>query len=146
MPSGPDFGRGGQHALDQGLDLFGIVGGTRRLQQLRHLVTVALGYARPHLPLLFLCMAELHCRRCSFCGAAPNPCAAQHKRRTGVLAMSVVNLLISAASRFSDWRDRQQAYAELMALHDHSLAYIWLHRSQIAGLVEVYPVPDLASG
>lgn len=50
--------------------------------------------------------------------------------------MSVVNLLISAGRHLSDWRHRQQAYAELMALDDHSLADIGLHRSQIAGLVE----------
>jgi uncharacterized protein YjiS (DUF1127 family) len=56
--------------------------------------------------------------------------------------MSVVNLLISGARRFSGWRHRQQAYAELMALDDHSLADIGLHRSQIAGLVEGYRVPD----
>ena len=59
--------------------------------------------------------------------------------------MSVVNLLVSAGRRFSDWRHRQQAYAELMALDDHSLADIGLHRSQIAGLVEGYPVPDPSS-
>jgi uncharacterized protein YjiS (DUF1127 family) len=59
--------------------------------------------------------------------------------------MSVVNLLISAGRRFSEWRDRQQAYAELMALDDHSLADIGLHRSQVAGLVEGYRVPDLSS-
>ena len=50
--------------------------------------------------------------------------------------MSVVNLLISAGRRFSAWRHRQQAYAELMALDDHSLADIGLHRSQVAALVE----------
>ena len=59
--------------------------------------------------------------------------------------MSVINLLISAGRRFSDWRHRQQAYAELMALDDHSLADIGLHRSQIAGLVEGYRVPNAAS-
>ena len=56
--------------------------------------------------------------------------------------MSVVNLLVSTGRRFSEWRHRQQAYAELMALDDHSLADIGLHRSQIAGLVEGYPGPD----
>jgi uncharacterized protein YjiS (DUF1127 family) len=50
--------------------------------------------------------------------------------------MSAVNLLISAGRRFSEWRHRQQAYAELMALDDHSLADIGLQRSEIAGLVE----------
>ncbi len=59
--------------------------------------------------------------------------------------MSVVNLFVSAGRRFSEWRHRQQAYAELMALDDHSLADIGLHRSQIAGLVEGYPVPGPSS-
>ena len=59
--------------------------------------------------------------------------------------MSVVNLLVSAGRRFSDWRHRQQAYAELMALDDHSLADIGIHRSQIAGLVEGYRMPNPAS-
>ena len=56
--------------------------------------------------------------------------------------MSVINLLISAGRRFSDWRHRQQAYAELMALDDHSLADIGLHRSQIAGLFAGVRTPD----
>lgn len=56
--------------------------------------------------------------------------------------MSVINLFISAARRFSGWRRRQQAYAELMALDDHSLADIGLHRSQIAGLVEGRHLPE----
>ena len=60
--------------------------------------------------------------------------------------MSVINLLVSAGRRFSEWRHRQQAYAELMALDDHSLADIGLHRSQIAGLVEGYRVPDPSVG
>ena len=59
--------------------------------------------------------------------------------------MSVVNLLISAGRRFSGWRRRQQAYAELMALDDHSLADIGLHRSQIASLVEGRRIPDPSS-
>jgi uncharacterized protein YjiS (DUF1127 family) len=59
--------------------------------------------------------------------------------------MSIVNLLVSAGRRFSGWRHRQQAYAELMALDDHSLADIGLHRSQIASLVEGYRVPNPAS-
>jgi uncharacterized protein YjiS (DUF1127 family) len=50
--------------------------------------------------------------------------------------MSVVNLIVSALRRFREWRRREQAYAELMALDDHSLADIGLHRSQIAALVE----------
>ena len=59
--------------------------------------------------------------------------------------MSVVNLLVSTGRRFSEWRHRQQAYAELMALDDHSLADIGLHRSQIAGLVEGYRSPNPSS-
>ena len=59
--------------------------------------------------------------------------------------MSAVNLLISAGRRFSDWRHRQQAYAELMALDDHSLADIGLQRSQIANLVEGYRPPNPSS-
>ena len=59
--------------------------------------------------------------------------------------MSVVNVLVSAGRRFSDWRHRQQAYAELMALDDHSLADIGLHRSQVAALLEGYRVPDPSS-
>ena len=59
--------------------------------------------------------------------------------------MSVVNLFISAGRRFAAWHRRQQAYAELMALDDHSLADIGLHRSQIASLVEGHRVPDAAS-
>jgi uncharacterized protein YjiS (DUF1127 family) len=59
--------------------------------------------------------------------------------------MSAVNLLISAGRRFSEWRHRQQTYAELMALDDHSLADIGLHRSQIASLVEGRRMPDPSS-
>ncbi|HMD64967.1 MAG TPA: DUF1127 domain-containing protein [Stellaceae bacterium] len=55
--------------------------------------------------------------------------------------MSVVNLFISAGRRFSGWRRQQQAYAELMALDDHSLADIGLHRSQIGSLVDGYGIP-----
>ena len=59
--------------------------------------------------------------------------------------MSVFNLFISAGRRFSEWRRRQQAYDELMALDDHSLSDIGLHRSQIAGLVEGYRLPNPSS-
>ena len=59
--------------------------------------------------------------------------------------MSVLNLFISTARRFAEWRRRQQAYAELMALDDHSLSDIGLHRSQIASLVEGREIPDSAS-
>ena len=56
--------------------------------------------------------------------------------------MSVVNLLISAGKAFSARRQRQQTYAELMALDDHSLADIGLHRSQIAGFYVGVRTPD----
>ena len=55
--------------------------------------------------------------------------------------MTVVNLLISARKAMSDWRRRERAYAELVALDDHSLADIGIHRSQIGGLVEGVRMP-----
>ena len=48
--------------------------------------------------------------------------------------MFIVNSLISAGRAFLEWRRRERAYAELMALDDHSLADIGIHRSQIGGL------------
>ena len=50
--------------------------------------------------------------------------------------MSLINLVISARRAFSDWRSRERAYSELMALDDHALADIGIHRSQIGALVE----------
>ena len=50
--------------------------------------------------------------------------------------MSFLNLFISAGKAFSDWRRRERAYAELMALDDRSLADIGVRRSQIRALVE----------
>jgi uncharacterized protein YjiS (DUF1127 family) len=50
--------------------------------------------------------------------------------------MFLINFLISAAKALSEWRRREQAYAELMALDDHALADIGLHRSQLAALVD----------
>jgi uncharacterized protein YjiS (DUF1127 family) len=50
--------------------------------------------------------------------------------------MPMLNFLISAGRAFSGWRRWEQAYGELMALDDHSLADIGLHRSQISALVE----------
>jgi uncharacterized protein YjiS (DUF1127 family) len=58
--------------------------------------------------------------------------------------MSMTNLLISAGRAFSEWRRRQQTYAELMALDDHSLADIGIHRSQIGAPVEGVRVPGPA--
>lgn len=59
--------------------------------------------------------------------------------------MSVINLLLSAGRSFSEWRRRDRAYAQLMALDDHSLADIGIHRSQIAGLIEGVSVPDASA-
>jgi uncharacterized protein YjiS (DUF1127 family) len=56
--------------------------------------------------------------------------------------MSVINFLMSAGRAFSKWRRRENAYAELMALDDHSLADIGIHRSQIGALVDGMRVPD----
>lgn len=56
--------------------------------------------------------------------------------------MSVVNLVVSAGRAFSAWRQRRETYAELMALDDHSLADIGLHRSQISGLFGGVRAPD----
>ena len=56
--------------------------------------------------------------------------------------MAVINLFVSARRALSEWRRRQQAYAQLMALDDHSLSDIGLHRSQIASLVEGVRAPQ----
>ena len=50
--------------------------------------------------------------------------------------VTLTNLIVAAGHAFSDWRRRQKAYAELMALDDRSLADIGLHRTQIPALVE----------
>jgi uncharacterized protein YjiS (DUF1127 family) len=60
--------------------------------------------------------------------------------------MSVLNLFVSAREAFADWRRRQRAYAELMALDDHSLADIGIQRSQVRDLCEGFyaPAPSAA--
>lgn len=50
--------------------------------------------------------------------------------------MSLVNMLVAARAALAERRDRRQAYEELAALDDRSLADIGLHRSQLPGLVE----------
>lgn len=55
--------------------------------------------------------------------------------------MSVINLFISAGRAIAEWHRRDRAYAELMALDDHSLADIGIHRSQIGGLVHGARMP-----
>ena len=54
-------------------------------------------------------------------------------------------VLITALRKvFLEFR-REPTYGDLMALDDHSLADIGLHRSQIAGLVEGYRLPNPSS-
>ena len=50
--------------------------------------------------------------------------------------MSVLSLLNSAREAFADWRRRERACAELMALDDHSLADIGIRRSDIRAICE----------
>lgn len=50
--------------------------------------------------------------------------------------MSLINLFVAARNSLGEWRWRQRAYEELVALDDRSLADIGLHRSQIPALVE----------
>ncbi len=56
--------------------------------------------------------------------------------------MSVLNLITSAWKAFADWRRRERAYAELMALDDHSLADIGIRRSDIRAICEGSYKPD----
>ena len=55
--------------------------------------------------------------------------------------MSIMNLFISAGKVFAERRRRRQAFAQLMALDDHSLADIGIHRSQIGRLIEGVHMP-----
>ena len=50
--------------------------------------------------------------------------------------MSILNLFLSAGQAVAEWRRRERAYRELIALDDRSLADIGIHRSQIRALVE----------
>jgi uncharacterized protein YjiS (DUF1127 family) len=45
--------------------------------------------------------------------------------------MALVNLFRSAGRAVADWRRRQRAYEELMALDDHCLADLGIRRSEI---------------
>ena len=45
--------------------------------------------------------------------------------------MALVNLFRSAGRAVADWRRRQRAYEELMALDDHCLADLGILRSEI---------------
>ena len=50
--------------------------------------------------------------------------------------MSLINVFVAARNGLADWRRRQRAYGELMALDDHSLADIGIRRSEIPAIVE----------
>jgi uncharacterized protein YjiS (DUF1127 family) len=50
--------------------------------------------------------------------------------------MLVLNWIISAWEAVADWRRRERAYDELMALDDHSLADIGICRSEIRAICE----------
>jgi uncharacterized protein YjiS (DUF1127 family) len=52
--------------------------------------------------------------------------------------MFIVNLIAAAGHALSEWRHKQQAYAELTALDDRSLADIGIRRSEIPAIVEGY--------
>ena len=49
--------------------------------------------------------------------------------------MSLINLFLAAKTAIVRRRRTRQAYEELMALDDRSLADIGIHRTQIPGLV-----------
>jgi len=50
--------------------------------------------------------------------------------------MFTINLFAAAREAFAEWRRKQQAYSELMALDDRSLADIGVRRSEIPAIVE----------
>ena len=50
--------------------------------------------------------------------------------------MFIISLVAAAKNALSEWRRKQQAYAELSALDDRSLADIGINRSQIPAIVE----------
>ena len=49
--------------------------------------------------------------------------------------MTIITLLFAAREAFAEWRAREQADGDLMALDDHVLADIGLHRSQIPAVI-----------
>ncbi len=59
--------------------------------------------------------------------------------------MSVINLFSAARNAISEWRRREKAYGELMALDDRSLADIGIHRSQIGAAIAGFPVATPAA-
>jgi uncharacterized protein YjiS (DUF1127 family) len=64
----------------------------------------------------------------------PIYCAAQHYDEfiKGDNVMTAIkNVFEALAARFSAWRERERAYAELSSLDDHTLADLGLRRSDI---------------
>jgi uncharacterized protein YjiS (DUF1127 family) len=55
--------------------------------------------------------------------------------------MFVLNVLNSVREAFANWRGRERAYDNLMALDDHSLADIGIRRSEIRAICEGYLAP-----
>ena len=60
--------------------------------------------------------------------------------------MSIVSLFTAAGRTLAEWRRRERAYAELMALDDHCLADIGIRREQIRALVEGHDARDHRAG
>jgi uncharacterized protein YjiS (DUF1127 family) len=50
--------------------------------------------------------------------------------------MFIVSFIAAAREAVAEWRRKQQAYGELMALDDRSLADIGIRRSEIPAIVE----------
>jgi uncharacterized protein YjiS (DUF1127 family) len=70
----------------------------------------------------------------AFQAALPIYCAAQHYDEffKGDNAMTAIkNVFEGLAARFTAWRERERAYAELSSLDDHTLADLGLRRSDI---------------
>ena len=59
--------------------------------------------------------------------------------------MPLINLFVAARRAVADWRRRQRAYHELMALDDRSLADIGIRRSQIPAIVAGVEMPGDAA-
>jgi uncharacterized protein YjiS (DUF1127 family) len=47
------------------------------------------------------------------------------------MPVSLINVFVAAGRAFADWRRRQRAYEELMALDDHCLADLGIQRAEI---------------
>jgi len=52
--------------------------------------------------------------------------------------MSLINLFVAARDSIANWRQRQRAFGELMALDERSLADIGIRREEIRAVVEGY--------